>query len=109
MSSMVEKKMYGERIASDILDKIKIDELELEGKLTEMGNGKPEEIKGLKEYSISELKGKRIKLLNGPEKVTLMMHLVNKQVSEMDQLMTNVLENCENEFYMTYKVSHHHS
>ena len=104
MDSKVEKRMYGERIASDILDTIKIDELDIEGKLTEM-RGKPEEIKGLKEYSISELKGKRIKLLNGPEKVTLMMHLVNKQVSEMDQLMTNVLENCENEFYMTYKVS----
>jgi hypothetical protein len=44
-------------------------------------------------------------LLNGPERVTLVMYLMNKQVTELDDLIQGVLSSNEQDFLLAYKVS----
>jgi hypothetical protein len=44
-------------------------------------------------------------LLNGPESVTLVMYLMNKQVTELDDLIQGVLSSNEQDFLLAYKVS----
>jgi endo-beta-N-acetylglucosaminidase D len=43
--------------------------------------------KKLTQYNFNDLIGKNLQFLNGPERVALVMYLVNKQVNELDDLI----------------------
>ena len=61
--------------------------------------------KKLSQYNFNDLLGKRLTSLNGPERVTLVMYLVNKQVAELDDLIQGILSSNEQDFLLAYKVS----